>query len=246
MKSEWEVRAQNDFIHAVTGNVHKGDFWESGHEIIAELIQPYIERLELNPATNRAMEIGAGAGRVVIPLSKTFKSVVAVDVSRTMLDLARKSAVDSDNISFIETDGMRLEGIDDSSIDLATSFFVFHHMPTLDAIRANLSEVNRVVKPGGAFIIDISYRRGGWWRTKRGTGFPIVPRAVLWMLPWKLSVWLATRRKKVIGGTVDTWFGTKPMSKDKIRTIFTENGLTVEEFVPSISPRNIVVIGRKS
>jgi SAM-dependent methyltransferase len=246
MKNEWEVRAQNDFIHAVTGNVHKDDFWESGQEIIDELIEPYLERLELNPATSRAMEIGAGAGRVVIPLSKTFESVVAVDVSRTMLDLARKSATEIDNISFIETNGMQLEGIDDNSIDLASSFFVFHHMPTLDAIKANLSEVNRVVQPGGAFIIDISYRRGGWWRTKRGTGFPIIPRRLLWMLPWKLSVWIATRRKKVVGGTVNTWFGAKPMSTNKIKNIFTECGLTVEAFVPSISPRNIVVIGRKS
>jgi tRNA/tmRNA/rRNA uracil-C5-methylase (TrmA/RlmC/RlmD family) len=118
MKNEWDVRAQNDFIHAVTGNVHKDDFWESGQEIIAELIEPYLERLELNPATSRAMEIGAGAGRVVISLSKTFKSVVAVDVSRTMLDLARKSAVDLDHISFINTDRMQLEGVNDNSIDL--------------------------------------------------------------------------------------------------------------------------------
>lgn len=246
MKNEWEVRAQSDFIHAVTGNVHKHDFWESGQQIVNEMVEPYLSRLDINASDSRILEIGCGTGRVALPLSKIFRSVVAVDVSRTMLVLAQESATDSENISFIETDGMRLSGIDDNSIDLASSFFVFHHMPSITAIKANLSEIHRVVRPGGGFIIDISYRRGGWWRTKRGAGIPIVPRGLLWLLPWRLSIWIATRRKPVEAGTVNTWFGVKPMSIRTLRRVFSECGLTIEDIGPSVSPRNVVVIGRNT
>jgi len=243
MKSEWEVRAQSDYFRAVTGRLETDEFWKSGEQIVGQLVEPFLAGLEIDASNSSALDMGCGAGRVTLPLSKLFRSVIGVDVSPTMLDVAQDSAKGLENVSFMETDGTRLNGIDDDALDIACSFFVFHHMPTMDAISANLSELHRVVRPGGGFVIDTSYRRGGWWRTKQGNGFPVMPRQILWLLPWRFSNWLATKVKPVYTGTADTWFGAKPMSEKKLRNLFAEHGLIVDHVVPSISPRNVVLIG---
>jgi len=97
-------------------------------------------------------DLGCGTGQLTAALAPFVARVVAVDASAAMLQAAKRRLHGVDNVDLRRGDLEALP-IDDARLDAATLMLVLHHVPEPE--RA-LSEVARVVKPGGrALIVDM-------------------------------------------------------------------------------------------
>jgi SAM-dependent methyltransferase len=108
------------------------------------------------------VEIGCGAGRITMQLAKEFGSVHALDVSPEMLAYARQNILSS-NVTFHLSSGNTIP-LPNNSVDAVFSTHVFQHFDNLEVGRQNFREVQRVLMPGGTFLIHVPihvWPRGG-------------------------------------------------------------------------------------
>lgn len=104
-----------------------------------------------NPET--ILDIATGTGDLAILMSKTnAKKIVGLDISSGMLDVGRKKIQDknlSDTIEMILGDSESMP-FEDASFDAITVAFGVRNFENLDK---GLSEIQRVLKPNGIFVI---------------------------------------------------------------------------------------------
>lgn len=103
----------------------------------------------------KLLEVGCGIGVDSIQLAKVGFDVTAVDLTENALVVARENAKRSG-----VTIDFRLgnaEGLDfpDATFDAVYSFGVLHHTPDIEAA---VSEVHRVLKPGGTAYVMLYAR----------------------------------------------------------------------------------------
>lgn len=103
----------------------------------------------------RALDVAAGTGILARALAGRFGRVIAIDLSRDMLEQGKAETEQSGiaNVEFVEGNVERLP-FGDGSFDLVVSRFAFHHFP--DPIKV-LHEMKRVCKSGSVVaVIDIA------------------------------------------------------------------------------------------
>jgi ubiquinone/menaquinone biosynthesis C-methylase UbiE len=83
-----------------------------------------------------------------------FQRLYAVDFHQELLDELAKS-FHCPQLIPLKNEGCDFPGIADSSIDFVFSFGVFVHLE-FDIIEGYLSEIRRVLKPGGTAVIQYS------------------------------------------------------------------------------------------
>lgn len=111
-------------------------------------------------ADSRVLEIGAGTGRIALPLAQRVGAVAALDLARPML--ARLVAKRGDEPAFpVEGDAVRLP-FPAGAFDAVVAVHVFHLIGDWpNALR----EVARVLRPGGVLM-------NGWNETTRRSASP--------------------------------------------------------------------------
>jgi ubiquinone/menaquinone biosynthesis C-methylase UbiE len=132
MKSEWNKRAKHDPFYYVETKHWDGDidaFFKLGEERAGVLLKPVLDQLAIDATEATALDLGCGIGRFSRVLAKSFRQVVAVDVSDEMIAQARGQNSACTNISFLPTDGLTLP-IGSETVDFVWSYEVFQHMPT--------------------------------------------------------------------------------------------------------------------
>ena len=100
--------------------------------------------LAANPA--RALDVATGTGDLAIELRRRGADVVGVDFSEGMLEIARKKAP---GIEFRTGNALALD-FPDNQFDAATVGFGARNFDDLDR---GLSEMARVVRPGGKVVV---------------------------------------------------------------------------------------------
>lgn len=114
------------------------------------------------------VDLGAGNGFLTLPLARTARRVVAVDLSRPMLDDLEARAISErqKNIDRVVADLASLRLPDDSA-DLVVSNYALHHLPHAQK-RALLVQAGRWLRPGGRIVIaDMMFGRGVSSRDRR-------------------------------------------------------------------------------
>ena len=124
----------------VAANYAKAKFHssEEGLREVLELARPQLGDLALDVAT--------GTGHVALSLAPKVRRVYGLDLTREMLDQARRLAAERNvtNVDWIIGDAERLP-FPDETFDLYTVRAAPHHFHDLDAF---LSEALRVLRPG--------------------------------------------------------------------------------------------------
>lgn len=96
------------------------------------------------------LEIGCGTGKNTLFLSEIGRNVHALDFSAGMLAQARQK-VRAENVTFSQADLTRRWPCEDGAYDLVVCNLVLEHIEDLSLI---FSEVFRVLKPGGQFLLN--------------------------------------------------------------------------------------------
>lgn len=98
--------------------------------------------------TDQVLELGCGTGRTALRLSRYADTITASDVSAGMLAVGRRLAVEQkiENVAFVEAGA---NNPPNWSYDVAMAFNLLHLVEELEAA---LTQIHKVLKPGGIFI----------------------------------------------------------------------------------------------
>jgi ubiquinone/menaquinone biosynthesis C-methylase UbiE len=101
-------------------------------------------------------EIGAGTGRFTIPALKRGATLLAADINQTMLDELDKKvqAIGATDRCKTQTEDIFKLSPADEAYDYILSLHVIPRFLTLEDQRAAITEVARVIKPGGKFFFN--------------------------------------------------------------------------------------------
>jgi len=104
----------------------------------------------------KILDVCTGSGDMAIMMARAYPdaSVIGVDVSEKMLEIARKRAQGIGNVQFRTADAMRLP-FEKGYFDRVLISFGLRN---LDDLRAGLSEMKRVTRPGG-FVSNLDLGR---------------------------------------------------------------------------------------
>jgi SAM-dependent methyltransferase len=112
----------------------------------------------------RILEIAPGYGRWTQFLQIQCASLIGIDLAQSCVEHCQKRFGDCRNLEFKVNDGRTLQMLDDASIDFAFSFDSLVHADA-DAMSSYVSELARVLKPGGVAFIHHSNLGSFWfWR----------------------------------------------------------------------------------
>lgn len=100
-------------------------------------------------------DVGCGAGRVSGALATRVARVVAYDVSRTMLAVARERLPQTDNVTWRLGHAGDLGAEPDGSIDATLLLGVLTHLPEPEDLDMALAEAARITARGGAVVFDL-------------------------------------------------------------------------------------------
>jgi SAM-dependent methyltransferase len=160
MRSDWDRRAREDArYYAAFGRreQEEEEFQQSAGDVVRNLDRE-LRRLPrgTDHAALRALEIGCGPGRVMLPMSLRFGEIHGVDISEEMIRLARERLACAPNAHAQVNNGADLGAFADDWFDFVYSYAVFQHIPGLEIVLGYLRETRRVLKPGGLVRCQIN------------------------------------------------------------------------------------------
>lgn len=118
------------------------------HELVGGPLIRYLEQL-LPEEGGRAVDLGCGTGQHAALLASRYRQVLAVDISKPMLALARIRR-DRPNICWQQRDLRELHPEGDGRFDLVLSAYTLHHVEDLDAA---LVGIRALVAPSGLVVL---------------------------------------------------------------------------------------------
>ena len=153
MREDWNNRAKEDAYYYV-GFAHPDqdtEVFQSTAAPIVAVIEAEFNRLPAPASQCKALEIGCGPGRLMLPLSRHFAEIHGVDVSNEMVARATQLLANAPNAHPHTGTGADLSMFEDDTFDFVYSYAVFQHIPSQAVVLKYLREIQRVLKPRGIF-----------------------------------------------------------------------------------------------
>lgn len=116
------------------------------------------EELFSNLDGGNVLDVATGEGGYISILQRYLKritSIVGIDLSAKVLNIARKAYKNAD-LHFVQMDAVQL-GFETGYFDTVNISASLHHLENVSLV---LSEMKRVLKPGGKFILTEMHRDG--------------------------------------------------------------------------------------
>ena len=112
-------------------------------------------RFGLPARRGRALDFGCGVGRLTQALGAEFEHADGVDISDTMIDLARQYNKLGERCAYHVNLAADLALFEDRSMDFVFSTIVLQHVPPQHAA-TYITEFVRLLAPGGAAVFDMT------------------------------------------------------------------------------------------
>jgi SAM-dependent methyltransferase len=179
----WEAQAKADPLWAVLSDPDKrgrrwsvDDFLASGEAQIASSMHRFEGLGGILPDRESVLDFGCGVGRLTQPLARRFDRVVGVDISPTMVEVARRLNKYGSRVEYILNERPDLAFIPDHSVSLVYTHITLQHIPP-DATKRYLDEFFRIVKPSGAVIFQLPSHLSESYLPSEQEGAPVPPAA---------------------------------------------------------------------
>jgi SAM-dependent methyltransferase len=144
----WELRGKHEDVVAARGGTG------TSHEELEAAIQYAATRLDLGPE-DTLLDIGCSVGFIVEKFADIVRHVTAVDSSTTAVSQARERLRDRKNVDVLLADAAHVP-MPPRSCSKILCFSVVHYFPSKAYWKDFLTEVKRLLAPGGvAFVGDI-------------------------------------------------------------------------------------------
>jgi SAM-dependent methyltransferase len=209
--------------HVAPAHLAKGKAAESTDLIIARRHRLVTELGR--PQGGVLLDFGCGNGAQTILFAPQFARTVAVDVDASYVAECERRVAQAglvDRVRCIAYDGHTLP-VDDRSVDFAVSFEVLEHV---DDEAGALSELHRVLKPGGMLAMSVPNR---WWIFEtHGAALPL--------LPWNRVPFFSWLPKPLH----DRWARARIYSRREITRKLTASGFDVRVAAYVTAPMDVV------
>lgn len=117
-----------------------------------------VEKLAL-PEGARILDLCCGQGRHAIELARRGFAVTGLDLSTYLLDIARREAADAGvEVAFIHADMRRIPKPREPYDAVINMFSAYGYLETDEEDQKSLAASARVLRPGGAFLVDTMNR----------------------------------------------------------------------------------------
>lgn len=183
----WNSFGERDPMYAVLtyegkqGNRWKPDeFFATGEQEVENmLVQIAASGMHLRYG-GRALDFGCGLGRLTQPLARRFREAHGVDISATMLEQARKfDDGHRRQCTFHLNTKDDLQIFPDAHFDFICTLVTLHHVePRYSA--AYLTEMLRVLAPGGTLVAQLPAREKLGFRARRVLKRGVPTNALYW------------------------------------------------------------------
>lgn len=233
--SSWEEKAQENRLFAIQTTDQMSGAPASGFppELIKSLMERgrVIYREHLAPLLaggEVVFEYGCGAGRILNALVEAGHPVFGVDISPTMIRHCR-TLVPAAKVCKLKASR---DEIPDGAADFAFSYAVLQHIARLSAYLDALSEVARVVRPGGRVALHLNCVD----LVHGGRTLNYKDRSIHYRPGEKRPV---VHRQSEVSGVRIGW--------DRLKSELAERGIEVETWRPHNpdKPKAVWVMGRK-
>ena len=118
------------------------------------VVRKHLEHLRLRTGP-RLLDVGCGTGFVIGLARNLFSEIHGVDITQAMLDRVDRS---SGNITLHRSIAEKMP-FPDNHFDAAAAYSFIHHLTDYAEV---LREVHRVLRPGGAFYVDLDPNKLFW------------------------------------------------------------------------------------
>jgi SAM-dependent methyltransferase len=174
MREHWRAFAREDAMYYVATNRTEWsaeDFYSVGRELVDDVLEWAGDSV----GRERMVEIGCGAGRLLVHFAREFEHVDGFDIAAEMIETARPHM--PRNVDLIISSGADLNPLADASVDFAFSNQVFQHIPDAAVIGAYVAETTRVLRPGARAVLHFDTRPSSL-RRRIAMGLPdrLLPR----------------------------------------------------------------------
>ncbi len=193
---------------------HRAYIQNAYHELEQGITRKQLNTLNIKTTDRKVLDVGCGPGNLLVALSSDIPQLlIGVDVDATFLSIGHSKIKEliepSSKVPTLIRASLPTLPFADETFDLVTCFLVMPHVPD---DKAALTELARVLKPGGTLAIS-----------GHGLGFPLRYLKSLRLKP--LQMYLASliykcTGKKLIRNTLQ--------SEKQICNILNDIGLTVD------------------
>jgi len=163
-KKQWEELGEVDPYWAVISDPEKkndqwdeDEFFSIGQDEINGVFYE-VSQLGVLIEPGVALDYGCGVGRLSRALAKSFKLVLGVDFSETMISEAKSANARFENIRFLNNNGVDLADLSDKSVDFIYSNMVLQHSPRHVQLSL-IKEFCRVLRPNGILVFQAPSRQ---------------------------------------------------------------------------------------
>lgn len=181
VQRDWTVLGETDPLWAVyvapgtkDGGWDVDAFYATGAREVSGTLARARE-LGLLTGRGTGLDFGCGVGRLSAALATELDQVLAVDISPPMIAEAKRLGRCGPNVTFVLNEAPDLSFQESGTIDLVYSSLVLQHLPR-DLAAGYLREFARVLRPGGAAVLQVATRPT---RSLRGALMRTLPPKVL-------------------------------------------------------------------
>ncbi len=147
----WEKKGENKEFDPIGVVGFDKAISVSKQEFVKQIVETVKSNLKILPS-DKLLEVGCGAGMLLIPLSKSAKKADGVDLSLSLISMLRKAHPELD-VFVAEANSLPFE---DESYDKILMHSVFQYFQSINYAHDVVFELLRVCKkPGILFIMDM-------------------------------------------------------------------------------------------